>query len=222
MKWERAVLPVALLLGLGQVPGAVLAKEGSGVSAQQALQKLLEGNKRYAVGRAMHPNCSVARRGELAKGQKPFAAVLSCADSRIPPELVFDQGLGDLFVVRVAGNVVSNEVEGSLEYAAEHLGTALIVVLGHKRCGAVSAAVEGKATHTHIDSLIDALRPAVAQVKGQPGDALDNAVRTNVRLTVNRLKESQPVLAEMVKEGKLQVVGAYYDLDTGLVEIFPQ
>ncbi len=181
----------------------------------QALRVLREGNRRYAAALLTHPNQNVARRTEVASGQHPIAAVLSCADSRVPPELIFDRGLGDLFVVRVAGNIADDAILGSLEYAAEHLHVPLILVLGHQKCGAISAAVQGGRTNTHIDSLIDAINPAVATVKGKPGDPIDNAVRANVLRVVDQLKSDPSILASEVKRGKLKIVGGVYSLDTG-------
>jgi carbonic anhydrase len=151
--------------------------------------------------------------------QKPIAVIVSCSDSRVPPELVFDQGLGDLFDVRTAGHVVGDMELGSIEYAAEHLGTPLIVVLGHERCGAVTAAVSGGEAPGHIPAVVKAIAPAVAETKSAGGDAVENAMRANVRDTVRALRSSDPVLSHLVHEGKLKVVGGRYDLDTGQVEI---
>jgi carbonic anhydrase len=137
----------------------------------------------------------------------------------VPAELVFDQGFGDLFVIRVAGNIIDDAILGSVEYAAEHLGPRLILVLGHERCGAVDAALGGGHVPGHVSSLVKAIKPAVDTAKGQPGDPLDNAVRANVRRVAGQVRASQPILAKMVAAGKLQVVGARYDLDTGAVEM---
>ncbi len=135
------------------------------------------------------------------------------------PEIVFDQDLGDIFVIRTAGNVVGDIELGSIEYAVDHLHTTLILVAGHERCGAVSAAVEGGHAPGHLPALLNPIMPAVEKTKGQPGDAIDNAVRENVRNVVAQLNAAGPILAEEVKAGKLKVVGARYDLDTGKVEI---
>jgi carbonic anhydrase len=144
--------------------------------------------------------------------------VLSCADSRVPPELIFDQGLGDLFTVRVAGNIVDDVILGSLEYAAEHLHVPLIIVLGHTGCGAVKATIEGGEPNTHIEALVKAIRPAVEQASHEAGALMENAVRDNVRIAVKQLEQSNPILAELVRHGKLQIRGAVYHLDTGAVE----
>ncbi len=182
------------------------------------LKRLLEGNQRHVRHKFTHPHQDAGRLREVASAQHPFAVILSCADSRVPPEVVFDQGLGDLFVVRVAGNILDNAILGSIEYATEYLHVPLVMVLGHERCGAVTAAVDGGKTLPHIGSLIDAIRPAVEQAKGRSGDLLDNAVRANVQLVVEQMKVSEP-LAGLVRGNKLQIVGGRYDLDQGTVEI---
>jgi len=185
------------------------------MTEKNALNKLIAGNKRYMEGNLEHPHQTPERREDLASGQKPFACVLSCADSRVPPEIIFDQGLGDLFVVRVAGNVANDMIVGSLEYAVDHLGTSLIVVLGHKRCGAVSATVHGGTAPGKIGSLVTAIQPAVEAVKDHTGDLVDNAVRENIKRCVEQLKATAPILSEKINAGELQIAGAYYDLDTG-------
>ncbi|MBD1913302.1 MULTISPECIES: carbonic anhydrase [unclassified Leptolyngbya] len=191
--------------------------EGS-LTPDQALAKLMEGNQRFVSSQQLNPNQNGARVVEVAAGQAPFAAILSCADSRVVPEIAFDQGLGDLFVVRVAGNVAITEEIASEEYAVAVLKTPLLVVLGHERCGAVDAAVKGGEFPGVIESLVLALQPAVKASEGQAGDRLTNAIKANVRLQVERLQHSS-VIAAAVQEGKLKVVGAYYDLDTGEVSL---
>lgn len=207
-----AAVLAATLLGLP-------AQAASAPTADEALQRLMEGNERHFGKKFVHPDHWEVRRAEVAKTQHPFAIVLGCADSRVPPEILFDQGLGDLFVIRVAGNVVDPAVLGSIEYAAEHLGSPLVMVLGHERCGAVSATVQGGEMPGHLGALVDPIKPAVAAAKKEKGDLLDNAVRANVRLVVEQLKASEPLLSHLVHEGKLKVVGARYDLDTGRVEL---
>ena len=191
-------------------------------NADEALQRLLEGNQRYVTNKSTDLNESQNRRTELANGQSPFATVFSCVDSRVPPELIFDRGLGDLFVIRTAGQVLDSAVLGSLQYGVAELKIPLLVVLGHEKCGAVKAtveAVENNATaEAEINWLVDGIRPAVEAAKGQSGDLLDNAVKANVSLTVEHLKESS-ILLEAVEKGELQIVGARCDLDTGLVEV---
>jgi len=190
------------------------------VSPQAALAQLETGNQRYRSGHLQHPRQDAHRREELANSQHPFAVILGCADSRTAPEVLFDQGLGDLFVIRVAGNVVDDAVLASMEYAVEHLGTGLIVVLGHERCGAVKAAVETVASKGqapgHLGSLVAAIRPAVEAVL--KGDA-EAACQRNIANVVQAVRTSEPVLHEEVAAGKISVVGAYYDLDTGAVTI---
>ncbi len=185
--------------------------------SSDALQQLIDGNNRYVEAQFRHPHQLAERRMEVAKGQHPFAIILTCADSRVPPEIVFDQGLGDLFVLRVAGNVIDDAVIGSIEYAAEHLGTPLLVVMGHERCGAVDAAVKGGEVPGHIGALVKAISPAVVKARGKAGDLLDNSVRANVEMVTAKLKSSQPILAHLVEDSKLEVIGAYYDLDDGHV-----
>src|SRR5438477_2738103 len=215
------------------------------VSPAEAISRLKEGNGRFTAGNAQHPHESAderkhmatnsyanagmiflgmtaeqaaKRRGELTKSQHPFAAIVSCSDSRVPPEIVFDEGLGDLFVVRVAGNVINDEGLGSVEYTVDHLGTRLILVLGHQSCGAVKAAREtiaakGKAPG-HIQSLVTAIKPAV---EATAKDDLDATIKANVKNVVQALRSSTPILKAEVDAGKIQVIGGYYSLDTGAV-----
>ena len=166
-----------------------------------------------------HPDESLSRRKELEGTQHPFAVILGCADSRVPPELLFDQGLGDLFVIRVAGNIVDDAILGSIEYAVEHLGTKLILVLGHEKCGAVTAAVEGGAAAGHLPALVEAIRPVVAATAGMPGDKVHNCVLENARRVARQVRESEPVLKEAGERKGLKVVAADYALDTGAVTL---
>jgi carbonic anhydrase len=198
------------------------APRHAGLDAHEALALLAEGNRRFVAADPAHPHQGEAHRVRLASGQAPLAIVLCCADSRVPPEILFDQGLGDLFVVRVAGNVADDRHVASIEYAAEHLGTRLIVVLGHERCGAVTAAVKGGQLPGHLPALMDALRPAVAAARPVRGDLVEGAIIANVELTAEQLRASRPILAELVDRGELLVVGARYDLDTGLVEFLDE
>jgi carbonic anhydrase len=188
------------------------------------LRDLLDGNRRFASGQADGPRRKPEDFATLADRQAPEAVIVGCADSRVSPEILFDQGVGDLFVVRVAGNVVSKAgviVKGSIEYAVAELGVPLILVLGHTQCGAVKAALQ------HLDArdalpgalagLVDVIKPAVAAAKGKPGDPLDNAIRANVLAGVARLKALPPIVAPAVKRGKVRVVGGVYDLKSGAV-----
>jgi carbonic anhydrase len=179
----------------------------------------MAGNQRYVRDKEQHPDESFARRKELVGGQNPFAVILGCADSRVSPELLFDQGLGDLFVIRVAGNIIDDAVLGSIEYAVLHLGTKLIVVLGHEKCGAVSAAVEGGEAPGHLKALVAAIQPSVESTARDPGDKVHNCVVANVRRVAGQLRESQPVLKEYVEKKGLKVVAADYALDTWKVNL---
>ena len=196
-------------------------QDEAAISGDKALQKLMDGNNRYVSAQMSHPNQTTARRTEITGGQHPFAIIVGCSDSRVPPEIIFDQGLGDLFVVRLAGHVLSDEALGSIEYALEHLGTRLIMVLGHDNCGAVTAAVKGGDIPGHIGSIVKAIAPAVKKAKSQPGDLLENAIRENVAMVVDQLRSSSPLLAHLVKDGILKIIGAYYRLDDGKVTLVP-
>ena len=212
----------AMSMTLAACAPAQVSTEAPVADADEALQRLLDGNQRYTANKSTDLNESKSRRVELAKGQNPFATIFSCVDSRVPPELVFDRGLGDLFVIRTAGHVIDKAVLGSLEFGVAELKIPLLLVLGHEKCGAVKAtveAVENNATaEAEINWLVDSIRPAVEQAKAQPGDLLDNSVKANVSLTVEQLKESS-ILSEAVEKGELKIVGARYDLDTGVVEV---
>ena len=186
-------------------------------TSESILARLQAGNARHVSGKYKREHQSVNRRVELAVGQHPSVIVLSCSDSRVPPEIVFDQGLGDLFVIRVAGNVVEPAGLASIEYAAEHFHSPVIVVLGHERCGAVDAAVKGGEAPGHIGELVKAIQPAVNAAASKPGDKVDNSVIENVRMMAEKLRTSRPILAELAEKGKIKVVGGRYDLDTGVV-----
>ncbi len=194
------------------------ARAESGLTPDQALAKLIEGNQRFVARKRLNPHQDSARITEVAAGQAPFAAILSCADSRVVPEIAFDQGIGDLFVVRVAGNIAITEDIASEEYAVGVLKAPLLVVLGHERCGAVAAALKGGELPGVIESLVFAIQPAIKASEGEAGDRLTNAVKANVRLQVQRLQKSS-VIASALQQGKLKIVGAYYDLDTGAISL---
>jgi len=189
------------------------------LTSDQVLERLIEGNRRYARGRQIHPHQTATHRSKLIDGQHPWAVILGCSDSRVSPEIIFDQGLGDLFVIRVAGNIVDDIVIGSIEYAGEHLLTPLIIVLSHSKCGAVTATIAGGTLKGHISKIAAAIRPAVDCVKGQPGDLVENAIRANCLQVAKQLRQSKPVLVELVNNGKLKIVAAWYDLETGIVEL---
>lgn len=223
---RRAFLKGAAGLALAGYGGRAFAQSAAApvpVAPEEALKRLTEGNARYAANQPNERDFS-AGRAARAQSQYPFASILSCADSRIAPELAFDQGPGDLFVVRVAGNFVNQDGLASLEYGAQVLGSQLIMVLGHTRCGAVSATIDVVKNNTklpgHLPSLIGAIRPAViAAQKDAPEDLLKAATITNVRFNVETLKKTKPILAQRVAEKKLIVVGGVYDLATGKVEL---
>lgn len=198
---------------------AANAEELSEITPDGALKKLIQGNQRYIEQKRTFPDQARSRIVEVAQGQHPFATILACSDSRVTPEIIFDQGLGDLFDIRVAGNFLDDVVLGNMEYAVLELGVPLLVILGHERCGAVKAALDGKALPGHLSTLVEAIKPAVDATKNKSGDAWDNAVRANVKMNVKKLKSASPILAEAMKAGKLKVVGGRYDLDSGKVEI---
>jgi carbonic anhydrase len=207
-----------LALALVAWPLAAASDEHPTATPTSALKALSRGNYRYTHLKQAHPHQTARTRHRLVNEQHPVAAVLSCADSRVPPELVFDQGLGDIFAVRVAGNVVDDAITGSLEYAVEHLHVPVIVVLGHTNCGAVKATIDGGEPNTHIEALVRAIRPAVEQATHEKGVLMENAVRDNVRLAVKQLHDAPPILSKLAAEGKLVIVGAVYHLDSGVVE----
>ena len=221
-----------LFSGLGGIAamtaiGAMTAGPASAQPARSAetpdaaLARLMEGNARYAAGKLSERDYSVGRVAR-SQGQAPFAAILGCADSRVAPELVFDESPGELFVVRVAGNFVTPDGLGSLEYGAAVLGTKVIMVLGHTSCGAVNATVDalqkGNTLPGHIADLVRAMKPGIEPVLKTPGaDLQQRAVIANIQANVRRLQTEKPILGDMVAAGKLKVVGAYYDLPTGKV-----
>jgi carbonic anhydrase len=202
------------------------------IGAREALARLREGNRRFAAGEPSSDlRASTAeRRAVLAAGQEPFAVVLGCSDSRVPAELVFDQGLGDLFVIRVAGNVVAPSQVGSVEFAAARFGTRLVVVLGHSECGAVLATLEelaqpGQAGSRNILSIVDRIRPSVealalAELSHEPAALVREAVRANVRASASHLRHGSAILERLIETDGLLVVGAEYSLSTGVVDFF--
>ncbi|MEO5370203.1 MAG: carbonic anhydrase [Magnetococcus sp. DMHC-1] len=194
----------------------------AGVSPDQALTWLKEGNARFVEGKSARPNLSAKRMAEtVSGGQHPFATIISCSDSRVPVEHLFDRGIGDLFVIRVAGNVADTDEIGTTEYGAGHLGTSLVVVMGHTKCGAVSAVVKGDKVGGSIPKLVDNIIPAAerAKAKGLTGDALIlEAIKENVRQSITDLSKNSEELSHLVHAGKLKIVGALYHLEDGKVE----
>ncbi|MEZ4511767.1 MAG: carbonic anhydrase [Chloroflexota bacterium] len=201
------------------------------VLALEALQRLREGNGRFVSGvRSLETLMSQTRRGDLVGGQAPFAVILGCSDSRVPVEMIFDQGLGDLFVIRVAGNIVAPSQVGSVEFAAAQFGTRLVVVLGHTGCGAVQATLEelqrsSETQSRNLRSIVDRIRPAVegllaTELRHNPEALTQQAVRANVRMSANYLRHGSQLLEQLAEQDGLLVVGAEYSLETGVVEFF--
>jgi carbonic anhydrase len=192
------------------------------LSSQQALDELMAGNARYVSGQSAARGFS-AEKAALAAGQAPHSIVLGCADSRVAPELAFDQQLGQLFVVRVAGNTLDASGLASIEYAVKFLGASLIMVLGHSACGAVGAAIKVIKDNAHLpghlSQLIEPIVPAVKAVKGMGGDTLTDAIKENVRLNVARMRRAGPIVSADIADGRVQAVGGFYDLATGRVEL---
>ena len=179
-------------------------------------QRLIEGNQRYTQGTLKHPNRYQESRSLTVTTQEPFAIILGCSDSRVPPEILFDQGIGDLFTVRVAGNVAGPIELASIEYAALYLGSSVLLVLGHKNCGAVKAVLDGNTQD--IEPIAQLINPAVKKAQSEPGSTLENAIKDNVDHVVNQLKDV-PLIKDLIQKKKLIVAGGYYDLATGKVEI---
>jgi carbonic anhydrase len=201
------------------------------ISADEALERLREGNRRFVSEVRSHENLtSEARRSSLTAGQEPFAIILGCSDSRVPAEIVFDQGLGDLFVIRVAGNIVAPSQIGSVEFAAERAGARLVVVLGHSQCGAILATLEElqQPTENHsrnLRSIVDRISPSVeallsTDLRHDPDELVRQAVRANVRASANQLRHGSDIVEELIQKDGLCVVGAEYSLETGIVEFF--
>ncbi len=196
----------------------------STLTADMALARLKEGNQRYFNNHRIYPNTGKARRTETSeKGQYPYATILGCSDSRVPLEHVFDAGIGDIFVVRVAGNVCGVDEMGSIEYGTEHLGTPVLVVLGHTKCGAVTAVARGDTVHGNIETLVERILPAVKKAKKMQGDEftpalLDASIKLNVWQSIEEMFHESEIVTGLVKEGKLRIVGAVYNLESGKVD----
>lgn len=220
---SSACILVAMFLTAGAV-SAWAAGTGAGMSADEALKLLKDGNARYVEGKPQHINQTRERRALTAgQGQHPFATVLSCADSRVPVEVLFDRGIGDIFVVRVAGNVAGVDELGTMEYGVDHLGTPLLVVLGHSQCGAVTAVAQNAKVHGHVAALVKPIVPAVTKARADnpnaAGDALVNAaIRANVWQAIEDIFQKSPDIRSKAKAAKVKVLGALYELDTGQVQ----
>ncbi|MET0416664.1 MAG: carbonic anhydrase [Actinoplanes sp.] len=211
--------------GAGLLAGAApaAAAEPPVTNPDAALRRLLAGNRRFLTGHLRHPHQSLRDLHELAAGQHPFVVTIGCADSRVSPEVIFDQGLGDIFDNRVAGNIVDDLLLGSIEFAVEEFGCPLIMVLGHERCGAINATIDairsGGSAPGHIGTIVDALRPIVEPLLGHSGDVTEEAVRANVRAQAAALVARSELIAEHLHAGELKIVGARYDLDNGRVSV---
>jgi carbonic anhydrase len=214
---------LAMALGRLNLDGTAKAAGATSVTPDQALQMLKDGNQRFVSGNAQHPNQNSATIAQIAGGQKPFSAVLSCVDSRVPPEIVFDQGLGDMFTARDAAAIFDDSVLGSLEFGVSEYHIPLLVVMGHQRCGAVAATVDAVKSGNgeapgQIGAVVGKIAPAVVSVLNSPGDLVDNSVRATVRQSVAQLRLAAPIITDALGSGALKIVGAYYSLDTGAVE----
>lgn len=219
-----AGLPLAWGASRWLGPGVNAEESGSdatpAIPAEQGMQELIAGNERFVAGDLTSFEELAEDREELVDGQRPFAVIVCCSDSRVPPELVFDQTVGQLFVVRTAGQVIDEAARGSISYGVGVLGAPLLVVMGHSGCGAVGAAIaaiEGEPIPGYAYRFAEAIGPAVQKAQDEPGDLLDNAVRANIELGVERLSAAEPDIAPVIANGKLKIVGAYYDLESGEV-----
>ena len=196
------------------------------ISPNKALNLLKDGNKRFAQGKSIHPNLGNELRSQLMNEQTPFAVVISCSDSRVPVEIIFDAGIGDLFVIRTAGHVLSKETLGSLEYAVKELNVKLVVIMGHDNCGAVRAALVAYKTKKYEDlsenlqALLNHIYPVFNNMNTCDNEALNEAIISNIHYQVQDLKERDPYLAQKIKENKFMLVGAKYNLSTGMIEFF--
>lgn len=220
--WKCLIITASIAL----VGAVAFASGRPGMTADEALKMMMDGNKRYVENQMQaQKHSDPAMRQALARSQKPYAIVLSCSDSRVPPEIIFDKGLGEIFVIRVAGNIPDSLVLGSIEYAAEHLGSPLIMVLGHERCGAVTATVEAKGKpQGNIGAIVKTISPAVKQAKKEykgndKSQLVEKASDINIKMVSASIIKGSPVIRHLVKEGKVKIVDAKYDLDDGKVTL---
>ncbi len=209
---------IATIMGNNLINPPIAEAQNKEVTPDQALEKLVAGNDRFVNQKRTKRNQDQNRLTEVAQGQEPFAAILGCADSRVPAEIVFDQGLGDLFVCRVAGNIATPEEIGSLEFGTLVLGSKVLMVMGHERCGAVKAAIKGGELPGQIGSLIKSIDIGTVTPKSDDLTSLEKAAKANIAHQVEVLKKS-PVLSDLIAKGKLKIVGSYYDLDTGKISL---
>lgn len=217
---KKIFYSLALLVALFLNSASVLAHQSiDNLSAKDAIKKLKEGNKRFIKNQAIHPDESLERKKEMLKGQHPFVVILSCSDSRVPPELIFDQGIGDIFEIRNAGNVLNNHVIGSIEYAVMHLGVKLVVIMGHQDCGAVAATLSGVHETKFIQALEDSIQPAIEDCKKNGLEVnSDNVVKAHIMQDIDELFKEDKELLEYMKKHNVQIVPAYYHLDNGKVD----
>jgi carbonic anhydrase len=221
-------------ISFGLMLTILLSCQGTDKKAQQphlqktnpslSLSALIEGNTRFASAHSVHPDESLSRSHEVAESQHPIAVVITCSDSRVSPELVFDEGIGDIFVIRTAGNIIGEIELGSVEYAVEHLEVPLVVVLGHERCGAVKALVDHEVPHGHLQCIIDSLsqEPEILAIPANDPNRLESCIRANINHGVNELLQQSSLLSNRVKQGTLKVIGARYDLDDRTVSVVRQ
>ncbi len=225
MKIRNSVFLLIFLTGIAHSnePASSAIVKSPSLDPNQVIERLFKGNERFAEEVSVHPHYDMETRVKTARdGQKPLASIISCSDSRVPPEAIFDVGVGDLFVVRVAGNIADRSEIGSLEYGAGHLGTPLIIVIGHTRCGAVTAVVKRSNVEGNILSLVDNIKPAVALVQAQfktisEEDLIDKSIKANVWQSIEDILKHSAEIRSLIKEGKLKVIGAFYDIETGKI-----
>lgn len=210
---KKFILTLALMF----LTNAAIAQDAPNLSADAALQKLKQGNKRFVQDHMKHPDEYKLKRKELIAGQHPFAAILSCSDSRVPTEIIFDQGLGDLFVIRNAGNVLDEHILGSIEYAVEHLGVNLVVVMGHESCGAVGAAMKASKESPCIESIKEAIEPAINKCKKENNCTYENVIKAHAKLNIEDILKDKE-LCEFANKHDVKFIPAYYSITTGKVE----
>jgi len=221
---QRGLMALSMFVALNAASAQSHRSETPALGPKEALDRLVHGNALFVSGKTKHPRQDASTRKKLTGGQQPFAAILSCSDSRVPPELVFDQGIGDLFVVRVAGNIGGEDDLGSIEYSVEHLHTSLVVVMGHEKCGAVTAALAPDSVRQHeafgIQQMLAHVFPSLVQIDRSlpPAEQVHQGVEANVRASVDHLRNT-PELKEKIANGTLSVVGAVYELETGKVRL---
>lgn len=217
---KKNIIALSFLMALSFSVNTVFASHSiENLSAKEAIQKLKDGNKRFVQNKAKHPDESIERKKEMLKGQHPFVVILSCSDSRVPPELIFDQGLGDIFEIRNAGNVLNEHVIGSIEYAVMHCGVKLVVIMGHQDCGAIAATLSGVSETKYIQALEDSIKPAIEDCKKQGLEInSDNVVKAHIAQDIRELLSQDVELVEYMKKHDVKIVPAYYHLDTGKVD----